>query len=174
MLININTAPPIHLEWDMDDHRVGIVNQSQPTLKARYEVAIHNRIERTAKEYYKLAGFDLEVDHILNTGCLLFQPKYHTEFMKNVYDMYETTQLTHHRGFHFEQACIGYELYTNNMVTFLDHKWNALWGNQRTYYYNILNQPISIDEFLSNNYFVHLVGNTDHHHVSRLNEMMQL
>jgi hypothetical protein len=173
VVINVKTAPPIHLEIESEEHRVGVVNQSQPTLEARYKISIYNKTERTAKEYYKLAGFDLEVDHILNTGCLLFQPKYHSDFMKKLYDKYETTQLTHHRGFHFEQACIGYELYTNNMVTFLDHKWNALWYNNKTYY-NIINHPITLEEFFSKNYFLHLAGNTDHHLVSRLNEIMQL
>lgn len=172
VIVNVETAPPIHLESSFRDHRVGVVNQSQPTLEARYAVSEHNGSERTAKDYYQLAGFDLEVEHIVNTGCLLLQPIHHRDLMRKFYNKHEEAQLTHSRKFHFEQSCIGYELYTHNMVSFLDHKWNALWANQRTYYNHILKKPITLDKFFQENYFVHLVGHTDFHEVPRLNRMM--
>ena len=52
IIINENT-PSIHNEYNFGD-KIGVVNQSQPTLQARIEGQIHKGYEVTAKDYYKL------------------------------------------------------------------------------------------------------------------------
>jgi hypothetical protein len=74
IIINENT-PTIHNEYDFGD-KIGVVNQSQPTLQARIEGQIHKGYEVTAKDYYKLkSNHSIETDHIINTGVLVIQPK---------------------------------------------------------------------------------------------------
>jgi lipopolysaccharide biosynthesis glycosyltransferase len=171
IVINTHTAPPIHTVWDMNDTRVGVVNQSQPTLDARHMVAKYNKCEITAIEYYKLAGFETSFDHIINGGMLWMQPRHHAEILMNMYKKYELEQIGHPRRYHFEQSVTGYELQTNNLSTFMDSKWNALWANNKVYYNNILNKPVTLQEFMSTNYFVHLAGHCDFHLVPDLNKM---
>lgn len=64
ILVN-NNSPPIHNAYNYGD-KIGVVNQSQPTLEARIEAQIHKGYEVTAKDYYKLkSNHNIETDHII-------------------------------------------------------------------------------------------------------------
>jgi hypothetical protein len=175
ILINPNT-PPIHTAYDFGD-KIGVVNQSQPTLEARLLCQKKKGFEVTAKEYYKLkSNHDIDTDHIINTGLLVIQPRKHKEFLQSIFDKYSFTQINHKSGFHYEQSCIGYEIQKNNLFLFMDMKWNALWGNNK-YYYNMLipsmkkNATIKnlcLQDFFNSNYFIHLAGQCDYHLIHTL------
>ena len=97
-------------------------------------------------EYYRLAGFNLQTDKILNTGVMLCKPSLHAEFMKGIYDKYSQSSIGHPRGFHYEQACIGYELQTHGFFL-LRNTWNHIY---------IFNKLLNI-AFVSP-FFVHFAG----------------
>jgi hypothetical protein len=168
IIINMNT-PPIHNQYDFGN-KIGVVNQSQPTLQARIETQIHKGYEVTAKDYYKLkSNHDIETDHIINTGVLLIQPKIHKLFLRNIFDTYSNKQIDNKAGFHYEQSVIGYEIQKNNMHYFMDMKWNALWSNNK-YYFNVMKQKsLTLQEFYDNNYFIHLAGHCDFDLISTIN-----
>ena len=98
-------------------------------------------------EYYRLAGFNLQTDKILNTGVMICNPHLHSDFMKRIYDKYSQTAIGHPRGFHYEQACIGYELQIQDKFVILRNTWNHI------YIFNkLLNIPFTSP------FFVHFAG----------------
>jgi len=167
IIINENT-PTIHNEYNFGD-KIGVVNQSQPTLEARIEGQIHKGYEVTAKDYYKLkSNHIIETDHIINGGVMVWQPKIHKNFLKNVYEKYVENQINHPAGYHYEQSVIGYELQNRNMHFFMNMKWNALWANNKYYFNTIKKQSLTLKEFYDTNYFIHLAGQCDYHLITTL------
>lgn len=159
IIINYN-SPPIHTQYDFND-KIGVVNQSQPTLKARLEGQIHKGYEITANDYYKkYVGIDFKnVEHIINSGVLVIQPKYHKKYLQILYNVYKNKRINNQ--WHYEQATLGYELQKNNKHFFMDMKWNALWANNK-YYFNVMkNKNLTLQEFYDKNFFIHLAGHCD-------------
>ena len=61
--------------------KIGIVDEySQPTPLLRIQLQKQNKWEECASDYYKLAGFDILTEKVLNTGVLVMQPKKHADF----------------------------------------------------------------------------------------------
>jgi hypothetical protein len=129
--INI-TAPPIHSCMDFGD-KIGIINEyDQLVGYEQYIGRVRTKLNwGTASEYYDKAGFRIETEFMLNTGVLVMQPAKHGDFLRGVFDKYFRTCLTHPRGFHYEQAAIGYELQTKSMFTILPKRFNAIWFIQK-------------------------------------------
>ena len=129
--INIG-APPIHLCMDFGD-KIGIINEYDQVVGFEQYVEMVRQALNwgTAPEYYAKAGFTLDTELMLNTGVLVMQPAKHGEFLRDVFDRHYNTCLTHPRGFHYEQAAIGYELQTNSMFTILPKQFNAIWFIQK-------------------------------------------
>lgn len=160
IIININ-SPPIHKEFEFGD-KIGVVNQSQPSLQARLLCQKHKGYEVTAKDYYKLkSNHNIETDHIINTGVLVIQPKLHKLFLRNIFESYSNKQIGNKNGFHYEQSVIGYEIQKNNMYFFMDMRWNALWANNKYYFNTIRKQSLTLQDFYNNNYFIHHAGKCD-------------
>jgi len=162
IIVNENT-PPIHSEYDFGD-KIGVVNQSQPTLQARILTQKHKGYEVTASDYYKLkSNHDIETDHIINTGVLVIQPNKHKLFLRKIFDTYSKQQIGNKAGFHFEQSVIGYEIQKSNLFYFMNMKWNALWANNKYYFNTIRKQNLTLQTFYDENYFIHLAGHCDFH-----------
>lgn len=162
IIVNEN-APPIHSEYDFGD-KIGVVNQSQPTLQARILTQKHKGYEVTASDYYKLkSNHDIETDHIINTGVLVIQPNKHKLFLRKIFDTYSKQQIGNKAGFHFEQSVIGYEIQKSNLSYFMNMKWNALWANNKYYFNTIRKQNLTLQTFYDENYFIHLAGHCDFH-----------
>ena len=156
ILINID-SPPIHSYIDYEG-LIGIVNEyTQPSNERRLFIQKQMNWETSASEYYKLAGFDIQTDMVLNSGVLVLQPKKHRDFLQNIYNKYIEQSKNHYRGFHFEQSCVGYEIQKNNIFKIIDNKFNALWN--LTKMDNIEN--FTLNTYFKENYFIHLCGNTD-------------
>lgn len=168
IVINENT-PPIHNEYNFGD-KIGVVNQSQPTLQARIETQIHRGFEITAKDYYRSKSKHIiETQHIINTGVLVIQPKKHKLFLRNIFDTYYKKQINNKSGFHYEQSVIGYEIQKNNMHFFMNMKWNALWGNNKYFFNTIKKQLLTLQGFYDSNYFIHFAGHLDYHLIPNIN-----
>lgn len=114
------TAPALPDPGD----KIAIVNEAAQFLKSQYD-----SIGFVSKptEYYALADFQLETDKILNTGFFVCRPALHAQFLREVYDKYIDKAPNHRRRFHYEQACIGYELQTQNRCVLLDNTWNSIY-----------------------------------------------
>lgn len=138
--INIS-APPIHSCMDFGD-KIGIINEYDQLIGSEQYTSLvrHYLNWGTATEYYAKAGFNLDTKLMLNTGVLVMQPAKHADFLRYVFDKHVEICLTHPRGFHYEQAAIGYELQIKSMFTVLPKKFNAIWFIQK-----IINEQKRID-----------------------------
>jgi hypothetical protein len=165
ILININ-SPPIHNYIDYGNC-IGIVDEySQPSKERRLKIQERMGWETSATDYYKLCGFDIETDMVLNSGVLVLQPKIHKDFLNYTYNKHIMQSISHVRGFHFEQSAIGYEIQKANICKLIDNKFNALWV--LTKIDNIEN--ISLNKFFHENYFTHFCGHTDYDKVKELEQ----
>lgn len=153
ILININ-SPPIHNYIDYGNS-IGIIDEySQPTKERRIKIQKQNGWETSATDYYNLCGLNIETDMVFNSGVLVMKPKIHKDFLQNLYNKYILQSLSHNRGFHFEQSCIGYELQKNKIYKVIDNRFNAIW--------NLINidnfENITLDKYFNENYFIHFAG----------------
>jgi hypothetical protein len=163
ILININ-SPSIHNCIDYGDC-IGIIDEySQPSKERRLKIQKKNGWESSATDYYKLCGLDIQTDMVFNSGVLVLQPKIHKDFLQNIYNKYVKQSISHYRGFHFEQSCIGYEIQKEKIYKVLDNKFNAIWG--LTKIDNIEN--ISLDKYFNENYFIHFAGHIDYHKIKEI------
>ena len=128
----------------MATDKIGIVNEVDQITPEEYRKIgfLYQPIE-----YYRIAGFKIQTDKLLNTGVMICKPSLHADFMKSIYDKYSQTAIGHSRGFHYEQACIGYELQSQNKFSILRNTWNHIYGFNK-----LLNIP-----FMSP-FFVHFAG----------------
>jgi len=134
-----DSAPPIPMY-----EKIGIVNEA-----SQFPPEVYSLISFVAQptEYYSLAGFDLPTDKILNTGFIVCRPTHHAKFLADVYAKYIDTSANHPRKFHYEQACIGYELQSQSQFELISNQWNSIYV-----FYTSLNIPIK------NIYGLHFAG----------------
>jgi hypothetical protein len=114
--------------------KIGIVNEA-----AQFPPDVYRLLNFVSQptEYYSLAGFSLETDKILNTGFIVCRPTHHAKFLADVYAKYIDKSVNHPRKFHYEQACIGYELQSQSQFELISNQWNSIY-----IFYTALNIPI--------------------------------
>ena len=151
ILIN-PVAPPIHLEIVAEG--IGCVDQWQQPDGRRLEIARRRGWETSATDYYKLAGFSLDTDKVINTGVMVFQPALHASICNEIYANYVNSCIGHRRGFHYEQSSIGYTLQSERMIKWLDVRWNAIWPLA-----NAIGRDLAA--FCRENWFIHFAGGCD-------------
>jgi hypothetical protein len=165
IFININ-SPPIHNYMDYKES-IGIIDEyTQPTPLRRYKLQQEAKWETSGTEYYKLAGFDIITERVLNSGVLVMQPKHHKEFLENIYNTYVLKSINHKRGFHFEQSSIGYEILKKKLHYILPNKFNAIWSLHK-----LTDASLNIEDFFKNNYFIHFAGHYGYEHVISLQKI---
>lgn len=160
ILININ-SPPIHLANEYRD-KIGIIDEySQPTKDMRIRIQEQMGWETSAKDYYKLCGFDVDTDMVLNSGVLVIQPRIHKSFLENIYNTYLPRSIKHSRGPHYEQTSLGYELHETDNFIVMSNKWNTVWAVYKL-------SGVSLKYIFDENYFIHFAGNIDFDRVPEL------
>jgi hypothetical protein len=117
-------APAIHTLELLGN--IGIVNEVAQSSPQGYEHMVNLGFADHAKRYYNLVGFEFDTNKILNTGVILCQPAKHADYLKTIYEKYVDKSVGHPRGFHYEQACIGYELQKDESYELIPNVWNFL------------------------------------------------
>lgn len=140
-----NHSPAIH-ELQLND-KIGIVNEVAQSTPEQYEQLNKIGFADYATPYYAKAGLEVDTDKILNTGVILCNPSKHADYLKSIYEKYVDKSIGHPRGFHYEQACIGYDLQKDEMYTLIPNEWNFIFIHAQ-----LLQLP------KSNCYFLHLAG----------------
>lgn len=130
---------------------------SQPTSSGRIETQRKMGWEDSATKYYDLHGFNINITMVFNTGVMIFQPKRHAKQMRAIFDAGVEQAVGHPRGFHYEQALIGYHLQSSGNYRVLPNQWNAVWAMQKYY----PNNDIELNQFATQNYLVHFAGGVD-------------
>jgi hypothetical protein len=129
ILINAKT-PPFHA-LDLGAN-IGVVDEwCQPSREERDKFQAINGLETSTREYYRLAGFAMESEILINGGMFICAPRVHGAFFRDIVARHTETQRGHPRGAHFEQAMFGYELQTNDLAHLLPIAWNRLWPHHR-------------------------------------------
>jgi hypothetical protein len=137
-------APPIHsLELN---ERIGIVNEITQSTPQGYQHMVNVGFADHARHYYNLVGFDLDTDKLLNTGLMICKPAKHADYLKAIYEKYVDKSVDHPRGFHYEQACIGYELQKDDTYELIPNLWNFLYIHSQ-----LTREPVKC-------YFAHFAG----------------
>lgn len=138
------SAPAIH--FHELNGKIGIVDEISQNSAEGYQKMVDVGFADHAEYYYKLAGFELRTNRILNTGVILCTPSVHATPLKQIYEKYVDKSVGHPRKFHYEQACIGYELQTNEMYTLIGNAWNFIY-----LHHQLTKEPIRA-------FFLHLAG----------------
>jgi hypothetical protein len=137
-------APPIHnLQLD---GKIGIVDEVAQSSAEGYGHMVSVGYADRAKDYYAKVELELETNSILNTGLIICNPSLHADYLKSIYENYVDKSIGHPRGFHYEQACIGYELQTDKSYVAISNLWNFLFVHHQ-----ILKTPVY-------SYFLHFAG----------------
>lgn len=137
-------APPIHT-LDLNN-KIGIVDEVAQSTPAGYEQMKTIGFADQAEYYYKLGGFELKTNSILNTGVIVCNPKVHADYLKTVYEKYVDRSIGHPRKFHYEQASIGYEMQNDQTYTIIPNVWNFIY-----LHHQLTKEPIRA-------FFLHLAG----------------
>ena len=120
------TSPPIHtLELN---GKIGMVNELNQIVNEEEYQYLHTALG-IDRNYYNTFYFEneLKTDLYLNSGLMICNPNLHGNFLKNIYEKYFEKAVNHPKGFHYEQASIGYEIIRNNMVTVIPNDWNHIY-----------------------------------------------
>lgn len=137
-------SPPIHTL--LLNNKIGIVNEVNQSNSDNYTRLHQIGLVDYATDYYAKVGIQLETSKILNTGLMICNPAIHADYLKNIYEKYVDKSIGHPRGFHYEQACIGYEIQKDEMFTLISSSWNYIYVHAQ-----ITGQPIQC-------YFLHFAG----------------
>jgi hypothetical protein len=168
ILISART-PPFH-ELDLGT-KIGVVDEwCQPSREERLRFQAINGLEHTALEYYRLAGFPLESECLINGGMFICAPRAHGPFFRDIVARHTETLRGHPRG---DQAMFGYELQTKNLAHLLPTAWNCLWPHhRRTAKWGMPSQTGNtferwadlrrFREVFDANYLLHMTGGLDH------------
>ncbi len=118
-----------------------------------------NLYDGTATDYYNQTilpdGKRLEINtsHLLNTGVMVLQPRYHRKFLFDVYTKYIQGCTSSSRGYHYEQSTVGYEIQKAFLFSLLPIQFNYLWTISVH-----MRKPETIQEFFEKSYFMHFAG----------------
>jgi hypothetical protein len=157
VLVNTDLAPPIS---DLFSGHVLFVDEyTQPSIGERCDIQERMDWERSATDYYKLSGLNIETKHVLNTGVMVFDPIIHGPAFEKSYAYGRRHGIDHPRGFHFEQSVIGHEFLSSGNFELIDNRWNAIIAlHELAGRRHMQSRRIFFQKFFHMNYFVHFAG----------------
>ena len=169
MIININQAPDV-IEG-IPEGKIGCVNERK-MFKYEFSQKVWERWrpdlnQSTGKDYYKAYGYPDGFDDQFQGGVYVFQPKYHSQFLKDVYNKYVPAIINGDKK-NGDQGVIGYEAMKLGLEYWLDERWNMVWVLYRFLLYPFLNNrdhTSLLREALKNvydlGYVLHMAGHVD-------------
>lgn len=164
IFVNPN-SPPIPFE-QIPEGKVAAVNERKyfGNYEWRESVQIKCGWERTGKEWYALSGENKEYNDHINGGFVIYQPKYHAKIFKELYDNNINNYMRYHQD---DQSIISSFIIDNNLVYWLDERYNKIWFFWKQIFYpNFDSLPHNIKQqyihnFMNLNYFTHFTSHID-------------
>jgi hypothetical protein len=115
----------------------------------------------TADEYYAAFGLPGSFEQVVQTGVMVLSPAHHRELLENTYASYEDKGL----GLNYEMRPLSYELLRAEAVSFVDHRFNYIWGMYAALHYPFLithpdhpNRAEYAAQALADVHFLHFTG----------------
>jgi len=130
----------------------------------REQIQIKNGWEKTGKDWYKLSGEDRNYNDHLNTGFIIYQPKYHAKLIKKLYDDNIHNYQKYHQD---DQHILSLFLIDNNLIYWLDQRFNRVWYFWKEIFYpnfDLYDEKLKKDfvlNFVNLNYFSHFTTYID-------------
>lgn len=137
--------------------------------------------KETAKELKCYDETDRDAQYFLNQGVMVFQPKYHSEYLKKLYDEEVSKKVQHpvvdQNGNKnpYGEYWFQYKFQAQNMLDYLDHKYNSLWTFYRSLHCVPYDEPgellLPMKSFIDNSYFCHFTDMEDVGVLCKLKEL---
>ena len=164
IFVNPN-SPPIPFE-QIPEGKVAAINERKyfGNYEWRESVQIKHGFEKTGKEWYALSGETKNYNDHINGGFVIYQPKYHSEMFKQLYEKNIDNYMNYHQD---DQSIISSFIIDNDLVYWLDERYNKVWFFWREIFYpNFDSLPVNlkqnyIDNFINLNYFTHFTSHRD-------------
>lgn len=133
----------------------------------------------TAAEYHRTYGLENTFDSVVQCGVLVLTPTKHQALLEDVYNRYEDKGGAE---WNYEMRPLSFELLRNNVVRWLDPKFNMPWPFIRQFWYPFLEPPTRRGNWIAerlksaarakmlsdcatiaflNSYFLHFAGTAD-------------
>ena len=158
-------SPPLPLH-EIPIGKVGAVNERKyfGNYEWRERIQVKNGWEKTGKEWYALSGESKDYNDHINGGLLIYQPKHHADMLVDLYNNNIDNYMRYHQD---DQSILSSFLIDNNLVFWLDERYNKIWFFWKEIFYPNFNSLPSdlkstyIQNFISLNYFTHFTSGTD-------------
>jgi len=159
--INPN-SPPLPLD-EIPPGKVAAVNERKyfGNYEWRETIQIKSGWEKTGKEWHALSGEIKDYNDHINGGLVIYQPKYHAECFKELYEKNIDNYLKYHQD---DQSIISTYIIDNDMVYWLDERFNRIWKELFYPNFNSLsyeNKKLLVSNFINLNYFTHFTSGSD-------------
>jgi hypothetical protein len=167
--ILVNThAPALPLDI-IPKGKVAAVNERKyfGNYEWRENVQLMQNWEKTGIEWYALSGETKTYNDHINGGFIIYQPTYHGDLF---YQLYNDNVHNYQRYHQDDQSFLSSYLIDNNMVFWLDERYNKIWFFWRKIFYpdfdNLSNETkkLYVNNFVKHNYFCHFTGLIDIEH----------
>ena len=162
-------APPLPLHEL--GHRIGAVNERKLLGTYEYREMVQRRLSKAdtkGRDWYALSGHTVEYDDHINSGLVVYRPEYHADIMSALYKRF----IGEYQRFHQDdQSVLSHFLMENDMIHWLDGRFNCIWHFWRELVYpcwdetvdaegtvliNDTMKLICLKNYVDMNYFCHM------------------
>lgn len=165
-------SPPIPFD-EIPDGKVGAVNERKylGNYEWREKIQEKNGWEKTGKDWYALSGECKTYNDHINSGFVIYQPKYHGQMMKDLYEQNINNYTKYHQD---DQSILSSFIIDNDIIHWLDERFNRIWYFWREIFYpnfDNLSDELKqeyIHNFINLNYFTHFTGNLNTYFLNNL------
>lgn len=155
-------APELPLK-DIPDGKIGAVNERKYMGNYDWREIIQkkNKWEITGIDWYALSGEKKNYNDHINGGLVIYQPKYHANLFSKLYDDNIANYMKYNQD---DQSFLSSYLIDNNMIWWLDERFNKVWFFWKELFYPIWNKLASeerkavIANFIKLNYLCHFTS----------------
>jgi lipopolysaccharide biosynthesis glycosyltransferase len=163
-------SPPLPLD-EIPEGMVAAVNERKyfNNYEWREKVQIKNGWERTGKDWYALSGENKPYHDHINAGFIIYQPYYHAEPIKDLYENNIHNYMKYHQD---DQSILSSFLIDNNIIYWLDERYNRLWTFWKFLMYPVFDEftekykRIHVQKFIELNYFTHFTSCVDAEYIN--------
>jgi hypothetical protein len=120
--INEN-APPFPL---IHSSKIGVINERKYLENYDWREMVQRRLgwEATGIDWYKLSGENMQTNDHINGGVIIYQPKYHGELFKKLYNENIDNYMKYHQD---DQSFLSLYGIHNDCLEWLDQRYNRVW-----------------------------------------------
>lgn len=169
ILMNYETAP--NLVEHLVDGKICVVNERSLFGNAEIVTKFWKKYDPsyppTAQEYYSYLGFPESFQFQANSGFVCFQPRVQKKFFRDLYEIY-APRIFAGEDLDGDQGPLNYEGQKQNVLHFLDERWNRVWLFPRFIFYGFLNTLYNRQEvqqafktIFDMSYAIHMTGTVD-------------